>query len=310
MALSLGNRLPCLIQYDAPDIGYLSLQPGQEVTIQYIGGSEDPDWLYGSSEGRRGWFPKFCVLNAPRSPPPPLPPPPPPLDTSPLEQESEKNVTPAVTAAVAQLEDDVLELLIQDELARRPKLKHKIMTLAAAWRCASEEISSPERLPQKAHKNGSLQDPTMPPLERPCAPEGAEPLPTSVKRTFCKFWQENKCTKGDACTFAHGHDEIGQPIPDEMRPAKSGDGSRKKILCKFWQEGKCSKGPGCTFAHGDHELGKPIDAELARLFASRRSDLCGLVGSNKLTPCKYWQEGKCAKGETCTFQHVGTPGNG
>lgn len=32
-----------------------------------------------------------------------------------IRQESEKNVTPAVTAAVAQLEDDVLELLIQDE---------------------------------------------------------------------------------------------------------------------------------------------------------------------------------------------------
>ena len=31
-------------------------------------------------------------------------------------QESDKNATPAVTAAVAQLEDDVLELLIQDEL--------------------------------------------------------------------------------------------------------------------------------------------------------------------------------------------------
>ena len=42
-------------------------------------------------------------------------------------QESEKNVTPAVTAAVAQLEDDVLELLIQDEFRGKTLVANEVI---------------------------------------------------------------------------------------------------------------------------------------------------------------------------------------
>jgi hypothetical protein len=45
-------------------------------------------------------------------------------------QESEKNVTPAVTAAVAQLEDDVLELLIQDEFRGKTLVANAVMSTA------------------------------------------------------------------------------------------------------------------------------------------------------------------------------------
>ena len=34
----------------------------QILCSQPWGGSEDPDWLYGSSGGQKGWFPKFCAL--------------------------------------------------------------------------------------------------------------------------------------------------------------------------------------------------------------------------------------------------------
>ena len=42
-------------------------------------------------------------------------------------QESEKNVTPVVTAAVAQLEDDVLELLIQDEFRGKTLVANEVI---------------------------------------------------------------------------------------------------------------------------------------------------------------------------------------
>ncbi|CAE7941204.1 unnamed protein product [Symbiodinium necroappetens] len=322
MALSLGNRLPSLQPYNAPDAGYLGLELGQEVTIEYIGCKEESEWLYGSSSGESGWFPKYCVLNAPRSPPPPLPPPPPPVPSVPEE------ALQAVMMALAALDDADFEIVIHKELSRRPHLQVK-MVLVNDGDSVGSCLSSPEISPdtiKAIRKNGltalpppaDLQEPKKlqrresetwekEKRERPFdpveAPGNANP---AVKRTFCKFWQENKCTKGDACTFAHGDHEIGQPIHnDSWAPTAKGQGndqnvSRKKIICKFWQDGKCSKGPGCTFAHGEQELGQPINTEMARLFASRRSDLSSCL---RLTPCKFWQEGKCTKGDACTFAH-------
>ncbi|CAE7830008.1 unnamed protein product [Symbiodinium sp. CCMP2592] len=313
MALSLGNRLPSLQPYKAPDAGYLGLELGQEVTIEYIGCKEESDWLYGSAAGESGWFPKYCVLNAPRSPPPPLPPPPPPVPSVPEE------ALQAVMMALAALDDADFEIVIHKELSRRPHLQVK-MVLMNDGDSVGSCLSSPEIIPdtiKAIRKNGltalpppaDLQEPkklqrreSSETWEKPEKRERPDPLEApgtanpSVKRTFCKFWQENKCTKGDACTFAHGDHEIGQPIHnDSWAPTGKGQGndqtvSRKKIICKFWQDGKCSKGPGCTFAHGEQELGQPINTEMARLFASasRRSDLSSCL---RLTPCKFWQVG-------------------
>ncbi|CAK9089121.1 Probable 18S rRNA (guanine-N(7))-methyltransferase (Bud site selection protein 23 homolog) (Williams-Beuren syndrome chromosomal region 22 protein homolog) [Durusdinium trenchii] len=274
------------------------------------GGSDEPDWLYGTSAGERGWFPKYCVLNAPRSPPPPLPPPPPPLTESAREQagsgcgwgrkgrDEENNcferLVPegassltlkeyAAAFALSQLEDDELEAVICEETPGFSEGQSCGPRRYRFWRGQAGETAA-------EHDWGGA------------APVSGEPLSASVKRTFCKFWQENKCTKGDSCTFAHGDHEIGQPIPE---PGVSRNEvsmvSRKKVLCKFWQEGNCFKSgvrgrstrhkPGdrsCTCAmHLRHallhaqELGQLIDNELARLFGSRKSDL----------------------GSACSFQH-------
>ena len=48
--------------------------------------------------------------------------------------------------------------------------------------------------------------------------DGIEALDEEVKeagrkKRICKFWQEEKCSKGDSCNFAHGDEELGKPIP-------------------------------------------------------------------------------------------------
>lgn len=36
-----------------------------------------------------------------------------------------------------------------------------------------------------------------------------------IKRTICKFWEAGECTKGQLCSYAHGQEEIGLPIPGD-----------------------------------------------------------------------------------------------
>eukprot|EP00439_Symbiodinium_sp_Y106_P027134 s323_g3.t1 len=235
MALSLGNRLPSLQPYNAPDAGYLGLELGQEVTIEYIGlrtqsgitehkscqhlpwlgCKEESDWLYGSAAGESGWFPKYCVLNAPRSPPPPLPPPPPPVPSVP------EAALQAVMMALAALDDADFEIVIHKEkLARgmprfvksRNQPGHdqgnpeewSDCTAASCRLAGLSQDQEPKKL-QRRESSETWEKPEK--RERPDPLEAPGTANPSVKRTFCKFWQENKCTKGDACTFAHGDHE-------------------------------------------------------------------------------------------------------
>merc|ERR1719343_737869 len=53
--------------------------------------------------------------------------------------------------------------------------------------------------------------------EQALDPETGEPrrtLPKGVKRTICSFWQRGNCQRGELCGFAHGEEEIGDPVPE------------------------------------------------------------------------------------------------
>jgi len=305
--LCLRDRCFALRQYDAkPDLGYLPLKPNQEVTVQYIGESDEADWLYGSAGGHQGWFPRHCIVSAPRSPPPPTPPPPGP---PPAPLPSPEAVRQAARAVLELLSDDDFEEVIREELGRRPCSLLKAVVSTAP--------SSPEVMAQEWLQDTSCGDickvPELP-LPKAETNDSHSVFGSAVKRTFCKFWQEGKCSKGEACTFAHAEHEIGQPIVDSSWAPAAHKGqsndfgnavARKKTLCRFWQEGKCAKGSGCTYAHGEQEIGQPINAEATRLGTTRRVTDVGIGNTIgvKWTLCKFWQDGKCSRGEACTFAH-------
>jgi len=46
------------------------------------------------------------------------------------------------------------------------------------------------------------------------------PSPGGVKKQICKFFEQGTCTKGDACSYAHGEEELGMPVPDEQEEAR------------------------------------------------------------------------------------------
>ncbi|CAE7702614.1 bioC [Symbiodinium sp. CCMP2592] len=150
-------------------------------------------------------------------------------------------------------------------------------------------------------------------------------LGSSVKRTICKFWEDGACKNGATCTWAHGAEELGMPLsprPEAMGP------NAKKTLCKFWLQGTCTKGSSCTFAHGDQELvgsatsTAPVSSLWQGLMQRRsaavstappqgswRAPSAGV--SSKRTICKFWEQGLCTKGDSCTFAHgeeeIGAP---
>uniref|UniRef100_A0A0G4FM21 C3H1-type domain-containing protein n=1 Tax=Chromera velia CCMP2878 TaxID=1169474 RepID=A0A0G4FM21_9ALVE len=68
-----------------------------------------------------------------------------------------------------------------------------------------------------------------------------------TKTKLCKAWGAGACSRGAACDFAHGIDEL-RATPDYF----------KTTLCKFYNSngrgGGCPLGSKCRHAHGVHEL--------------------------------------------------------
>ena len=95
------------------------------------------------------------------------------------------------------------------------------------------------------------------------------------KTVLCKhFGQTGTCSYGDKCQFAHGYQELKNPIggmpPMSTNSSVSTDTSKVKnvpnpnnfkiVKCKNWETtGTCSYGSVCTFAHGDQELRTKVD---------------------------------------------------
>lgn len=120
---------------------------------------------------------------------------------------------------------------------------------------------------------------TAPPPS-PGQPKGVRQKHVSqlAKTQMCKFFLVSKCTKGEACSFAH--DATGlRDKPDlectsmckiflasgncqvpncryahDERELRTTDGFFKTKLCRFAGSGRCKHGAGCRFAHTDAEL--------------------------------------------------------
>jgi len=145
--------------------------------------------------------------------------------------------------------------------------------------------------------------PSMPPMPTITAPVA------EVKRTICKFWQEGNCNKQpQACGFAHGEHELGQPCgssmpsfstpihhpPPFLHAPVPPTVDTKRTICKFWREGTCEKVERCGFAHGDQEIGQLYDPNVSSAPVER-----------KRTLCKFYHENErgCERGANCGFAH-------
>jgi len=89
-----------------------------------------------------------------------------------------------------------------------------------------------------------------------------------IKSQICSFWKKGKCKRGSSCTFAHGNEELNEPVVLEV------------IACPFHRAGFCRLGDKCRNLHDD-------------------------IGADDPAPqvCKFWQMNKCREGSNCKFSH-------
>lgn len=138
---------------------------------------------------------------------------------------------------------------------------------------------------------------------------------------------------------SYGGGKGGGGPPPQMQNGMSGGGGGgfKTKICTFFQQGKCTRGDACTFAHGDHELSKGGGGKggMGGGFGGPKGGggypqaqggfggpgngfgkgapmpaMGGYGGGGgdgplpfKTKMCTFFEQGKCTKGDSCTFAH-------
>jgi len=87
----------------------------------------------------------------------------------------------------------------------------------------------------------------MPRAKRPVETVASRPTRTDphLQNTeMCKFYMHGRCTRGQACTFAHGRVEL-RDKPDFYHT---------RLCAEFVNTGVCSMGSRCRYAHSEHQI--------------------------------------------------------
>lgn len=136
---------------------------------------------------------------------------------------------------------------------------------------------------------------------------------TIHKRVVCRYWLNNKCSKGQHCEFKHEYDmqnmpecRKGQSCPDPScilaHPVK-----QDKPLCPNYEAGFCSFGHSCQYRH-EHKSELP---ELAKMFFKDDPTKAILEERRKTqksfrkAECPYFKsDGWCPYFYACAFNHT------
>jgi len=114
-----------------------------------------------------------------------------------------------------------------------------------------------DRLETSSHEAGSENDgaesddnTTSTPPSQPAA---------LLKTKLCKFFAKGECSRGEACTYAHGRTQLrAQP-----------DFWRTQLCFDFEKTGTCVYGAGCRYAHSANEV-RPSGRTKAERLAEKR----------------------------------------
>eukprot|EP01095_Lingulamoeba_sp_RSL-Kostka_P016865 TRINITY_DN845_c0_g4_i1.p1 TRINITY_DN845_c0_g4~~TRINITY_DN845_c0_g4_i1.p1 ORF type:complete len:408 (-),score=127.75 TRINITY_DN845_c0_g4_i1:249-1472(-) len=71
------------------------------------------------------------------------------------------------------------------------------------------------------------------------------------KKSVCRYFLENRCTKGDKCTYSHVQSKknYGGKNRNRNRNRNKSNNNKKKRLCSFFLKDTCDRGDKCGFSH-------------------------------------------------------------
>ncbi|TFK94195.1 hypothetical protein K466DRAFT_536709 [Polyporus arcularius HHB13444] len=116
----------------------------------------------------------------------------------------------------------------------------------------------------------------------------------SSARQPCRYFQQGHCNRGTACKFSHSPRKQGEDPPRTTATAPP--------ACQYYLQGSCQFGDGCHYLHPRCDPRAPIitpppASGCDRTFPADTSP------SPSYGACKYFLQGRCTKGHTCSFWH-------
>lgn len=126
----------------------------------------------------------------------------------------------------------------------------------------------------------------------------------------CRFWKGGNCIKGDQCNWVHP----GVPTAGSVAYEQHGGFANGRVSSSGWQSGSPGSFSGSKRPNsgrtgesqqngsGSERWGRPRTGTYPRGGQSSRSKAQG-------KPCKFWLNGDCKRGATCTFLHTHATAN-
>lgn len=167
----------------------------------------------------------------------------------------------------------------------------------------------------KTLKTARSNAPSPPPMKSSSSARagraGGKTPSRQVKTKLCNFWEEGKCTRGEACEFAHGSQELAECR--RMVPCRFHLGLVFPASCQFLHTGATPSNDGMREAapasSSDSRPAKedgPSPEKKMKILKRVYSDEGGVEQTEKPQKtllCKFWLKGRCTKMVGCGFAH-------
>lgn len=128
----------------------------------------------------------------------------------------------------------------------------------------------------------------------------APPPANKTKIVICQYWKENRCNRGDQCSYAHGEHELRSPQaaagagPAGMKGGSAGAPTPTPVV----------RGPNALYeALRAARAAAPVPA------VGRGGPPGGVMppppapGNRKTQLCVYFKDGRCTRGNQCNYAH-------